>query len=114
MKEIGQLSSRPQCTYPLTSGPPALDAPQDVCVGAACKTPFTYEAPSDRFPRGRLRLPPDQCPTADATVSFHYNVCLRSKDLDHDGVPDQVDNCPMLANPTQDDANYDGKGDVCP
>jgi hypothetical protein len=32
---------------------------------------------------------------------------------DDDGVPDEVDNCPHLDNPGQEDADQDGVGDVC-
>lgn len=34
-------------------------------------------------------------------------------DLDDDGIPNGLDNCPELANPDQADANKDGKGDAC-
>jgi hypothetical protein len=34
-------------------------------------------------------------------------------DGDADGVPDDLDNCPATANPTQDDADNDGMGDDC-
>jgi hypothetical protein len=34
-------------------------------------------------------------------------------DADGDGVPDQIDNCPSVANPGQQDRNLDGIGDVC-
>jgi hypothetical protein len=34
-------------------------------------------------------------------------------DLDGDGIADQIDNCPDVANPDQEDADGDGIGDVC-
>jgi hypothetical protein len=34
-------------------------------------------------------------------------------DRDHDGIPDQTDNCPDTANPGQEDRDHDGLGDVC-
>lgn len=34
-------------------------------------------------------------------------------DTDGDGICDVVDNCPLLANPTQADVDHDGRGDLC-
>jgi cysteine-rich repeat protein len=39
--------------------------------------------------------------------------CTASKDTDSDGIFDSVDNCPDISNPQQEDADVDGKGDVC-
>ena len=46
-------------------------------------------------------------------------LCLASvrgqdpNDLDGDGVPNETDNCPSVANPDQSDSDGDGKGDAC-
>jgi hypothetical protein len=41
-------------------------------------------------------------------------VCeTRRQDRDHDGVPDQIDNCPACFNPNQYDYDFDGLGDCC-
>jgi hypothetical protein len=40
-------------------------------------------------------------------------VATSIADTDGDGIPDEQDNCPALANPTQADTDGDGVGDAC-
>jgi hypothetical protein len=86
-------------------------APNDTCTVQAAFSPtttgpktallrFTHSAdgsPTDVSLSGSGRAP-DQPPPSDT---------------DLDGIPDQNDNCPTVANPDQADADGDGTGDAC-
>src|SRR5215471_14179401 len=58
-----------------------------------------------------------RCLTATfVSVMFLYTGVARAQtagDSDGDGVPDNVDNCPLVANPNQADSDGDGVGDAC-
>jgi hypothetical protein len=45
--------------------------------------------------------------------SVHNGVPVTSADADTDGVTDELDNCPQVANPDQRDATLNGRGDAC-
>lgn len=54
---------------------------------------------------------------ADAAVGKQTRAAISlsstTADSDGDGVPDELDNCPTVANGDQADANGDGRGDAC-
>lgn len=47
------------------------------------------------------------------TSILRWSRSAQAGDTDLDGAPDNVDNCPNLANPTQADADSDGVGNAC-
>ncbi len=51
-------------------------------------------------------------PTAEGTC-VTTTTTTTVPDSDGDGVPDALDNCPAIANPTQQDTDADGHGDAC-
>ncbi|MCW7077639.1 MAG: PKD domain-containing protein [Canidatus Methanoxibalbensis ujae] len=51
----------------------------------------------------------------DQQDEYVYEIKLKftKPDSDGDGIPNEEDNCPNLANPDQEDSDGDGLGDVC-
>lgn len=52
----------------------------------------------------------------DGTGSIVYTFAwtlTREPDQDRDGIPDEADNCPSEANPSQENYDGDGQGDAC-
>jgi hypothetical protein len=87
----------------------ACDEPADCAGGTFCDPVTgrcTLSAPAT------CRVDGD-CPTGSVCVAERVTVGVEVKDLDDDGVPDDLDNCPTVPNPQQQDADGDGIGDAC-
>jgi hypothetical protein len=57
--------------------------------------------------------PPSAAEAAPAAPPAEKDGSASTPDRDHDGVPDERDNCPDVPNPTQRDVDFDGVGDAC-
>jgi len=55
----------------------------------------------------------DNAQYPDASIGFDTFRFTATCDLDNDGINDDVDNCPLIANLNQNDWDSDGTGDVC-
>jgi formylglycine-generating enzyme required for sulfatase activity len=62
---------------------------------------------------GNLTPPVGKADPPEMTNVQLEDSVLGSNDFDHDGIPNQSDNCPLVANPGQTDTNGDGIGDAC-
>jgi gliding motility-associated-like protein len=47
------------------------------------------------------------------SASISAEFIVKPRDTDEDGVPDDIDNCPNVANPNQSDDDMDGIGNYC-
>lgn len=51
--------------------------------------------------------------TSDVGTLVEWCLIIVPFDTDGDGIPTSSDNCPIIANPLQEDGDLDGVGDVC-
>lgn len=105
------------------------DTIQIIDAGGLPRAAYTYAA--DAAPNQSLTRDPDLfgdeplVPHVDAIGSIgafspgtqvdgeSFLGCSEAVDTDFDGIPDENDNCPSIANPFQEDCDGDGIGDVC-
>ena len=68
-----------------------------------------------------LRVDEDRCQDAErfhpgeqaGLFVFSSSFRIQDPDPDNDGIASSIDNCPLIANPGQEDVDVDGLGDVC-
>ncbi|MEO7329581.1 MAG: DUF4215 domain-containing protein [Minicystis sp.] len=69
----------------------------------------TISVDEDRCQDNERQHPGEQAGLFVFSASFR----VKDQDPDMDGFANSVDNCPLIPNPTQDDVDGDGQGDVC-
>ena len=65
---------------------------------------------------GQCNVPSDLGMCTQIAGGFGHTIAIKpsnTSDVDGDGIPAYLDNCPTIANPTQADCDSDGIGDVC-
>jgi len=87
----------------LLAAPAYADAGPGECAGGGCGTPNNNGGGCCCCCGGSILVD-----YTDIGTSYE-----QSDDSDHDGIDDDLDNCPFVPNPDQLDTDGDGRGDVC-
>jgi len=102
VQTLGNPESLTLSAFPLPDG-----ASFNTSTGQFSWTPTSYQAGVYRV--NFLVTDGEQTDFEEVTITVRDTIV----DLDGDGVPDAVDNCPTVPNPDQSDLDGNGIGDVC-
>lgn len=75
--------------------------------------PATFAPSQTSKPTSALISGSTTTPSPTPAISVTASSSSTPSDIDHDGIPDAIDNCPTVYNPDQRDTNLDGIGDAC-
>jgi len=92
-------------TLPGDGAQPIKVSNGEVMIGKYQNTAFDGMIDDVRIYNGVLSV--------DQIAAYYESSESTLPDTDNDGVPDACDNCPLVANPGQEDGNENGVGDAC-
>src|SRR2546422_821820 len=75
--------------------------------------PATFAPSQTSKPTSALISGSTTTPSPTPAISVTASSSSTPSDIDHDGIPDAIDNCPTVYNPDRRDTNLDGIGDAC-
>jgi uncharacterized repeat protein (TIGR01451 family) len=109
----------PPASVNVLDGIAAFGHPWDPNLPLGTVIPLAF-TPSRDTVRFTTQTPDDPCSTLTWRIRYEDSngqVFIRhiqdQPDADRDGVPDSIDNCPVVFNPTQVDSDHNGTGDAC-
>ncbi len=102
----GEAVSTPAVIESLVGFRHGLEAQASYVLGG---TPYLFWAWSDDGTRVHTYVAPE----GGAELNAVYGSTACSGDPDGDGICNEIDDCPAVANPDQADADHDGRGDAC-
>ena len=95
--------------------PPSFDNPMDHNKDNVYEVDVEYFNTEDGAPEIAVPVTQFQLQVAEGTetiLELQSRLALPTDDTDNDGIPDVIDNSPLVSNPNQTDLDGDGIGDV--
>jgi len=96
----------PEIFVPITGDAPVSPGSRDLLLADTTNFKRVFAVGSGG--RGSVGLPP-----LSTFLGLNPRSTAINPDADLDGIADTADNCPLLANPGQEDGDSDGVGDAC-
>ena len=112
---ITKRSEEERQEYLAFINPPSFDNPMDHNKDNVYEVDVEYFNTEDGAPEIAVPVTQFQLQVAEGTDSIlelQSRLALPTDDTDNDGIPDVIDNSPLVSNPDQTDLDGDGIGDV--